>query len=102
MLKINRLTRLLMRFAPGVFMRCAAREQGVNPWSIDYAAKLFGKCERIDLHPLPSHSGRGFIIVLDNKLSLHFYQDGDSFYYDGCEIGEYEKGNVTIFDGLQE
>jgi len=100
MLKINWFTKLLMRFAPKIFLHHAAKEQGIEPRKIDYAMKLFGESSRIDIHPLPSHGGRGFIIVLDNKLSLHFYQDGDHFYYDGCEMGEYEKGDVTVFDDL--
>ncbi len=102
MLKINWFTKILMRFAPKTFLFHAAKKQGIEPQKIDYAMKLFGESKRIDIHLLPSRSGRGFIITLDNKLSLFFYQDGDHFYYDGCEIGEYEKGNVTIFDNVQE
>lgn len=102
MFKINCFTKLLMRFAPKTFLRCAAKEQGIEPQNIDYAMKLFGKSKRIDIHPLDSRSGRGFIIILDNKLSLHFYQDSDYFYYDGCEIGKYEKGDVTIFDNIKK
>lgn len=102
MLKINWFTKLLMHFTPKVFLRYAAKEQGIESEKIDYAMKLFRESERIDIHPLPSRSGRGFIITLDNKLSLFFYQDGDCFYYDGCEMGEYEKGDVTIFDNIQE
>jgi len=102
MLKINWFTKLLMRFAPKTFLYYAAKKQNIEPQKIDNAMKLFGESERIDIHLLPSRSGRGFIITLDNKLSLFFYQDGDHFYYDGCEIGEYEKGNITIFDNIQE
>lgn len=99
-LKINWFAKILMRFAPGIFLRYAAWRQGIGPRDIDYAAKLFGAGKRVEIHPLPSSGGRGFVIVLDNRFSLHFYQDGDHFYYDGCEIGEYEKGDVTIFDKL--
>jgi hypothetical protein len=100
MLKINWFTKILMRFAPKTFLLFAAKKQGIKPQRIDYAMKLFGGNSRVDIHPLPSQSGRGFIVILDNKLSLYFYQDGDHFYYDGCEMGEYEKGDVTIFDRL--
>ncbi len=102
MLKINWFTKILMRFVPKTFLRYAAEKQGIESQKIDYAMKLFGENSRVDIHPLPNRSGRGFIIILDNKLSLYFYQDGDHFYYDGCEIGEYEKGDVTIFDKIQE
>ena len=43
---------------------------------------------------------RGLIITLDQKFTLWFFQDGDHFVYDGFEIGEYEKGDVTIFDSI--
>lgn len=89
-----------MRFAPRLFLKYAAKEQGLSQKKIDQVMELFGDAKRIDIQPLSSRSGRGFIIFLDNKLSLHFYQDGDHFYYDGLEVGEYENGNVTVFDGL--
>ena len=101
MLKINCFTKWLIRFAPWMFLRYVAKKQGIGGQNIDYAWKLFTN-KRIDIHHLPSRYGRGFIIILDNKLSLYFYQDGDHFYYDGCEIGEYKKGEVTIFDNIQE
>jgi len=102
MFKINWFTKLLIKFSPKTFLRYAAKEQGIESEKIDQAMKLFGETERIDIHPLPSRSGRGFIITLGNKLSLFFYQDGDHFYYDGCEMGEYEKGDVTIFDKIDK
>ncbi len=100
MLKINWFTKLLMRVAPRFFFRYAAKEQGIDHRKIKYAIKLFSGAKRIDIQPLPSRSGRGFIIFLDNKLSLYFYQDGDHFYFDGFEMGEYGKGDVTVFDNF--
>ncbi len=100
MLKINWFTKLMMRLTPRTFLKYATRQQGLDRKKIDYAMKLFGESKRIDIQPLSSRSGRGFVIYLDNKLSLHFYQDGDHFYYDGLEIGEYENGDVTVFDSL--
>lgn len=100
MLKINIFTKIFMRFAPKNFLRYAARREGINDKKIIYADKLFNNIERIDIQPLSGAGGRGFIIYLDCKLSLHFYQEGDRFYYDGLEIGEYEKGEVTVFDRL--
>lgn len=98
---MNWSTKLLMRFAPQMFLRHTATKQGIDGRNIDYARKLFTS-KRIDIYPLPSRYGRGFIISLDRKLSLHFYQDGDHFYYDGCEMGKYKKGEVTIFDNIKE
>lgn len=58
---------------------------------------LFGKAKRIDFQLSKSNS-RGLIIILDQKLSLYFYQNGGSFKFDGYEMGEYDKGEVTVFD----
>ena len=58
------------------------------------------KSKRVDIFPLQG-GGRGFMLVLNQKDALYFYQNGDHFSYDGCEIGEYEKGDVTIFDHLE-
>jgi len=102
MIKVNLFTKIFMRLAPINFLRYAARQQGVDDKKIIYAFKLFDDTERIDIQPLPSAEGRGFVIYLDCKLSLHFYQDGDRFYYDGLEIGEYKKGDVTVFDHIEE
>lgn len=102
MIKINWFTKLLMYVFPKMFFRWAARHQGVDAKKIDNAMELFGNAKRIDIFPLPSRNGRGFVIILDKKFSLHFYQDGDHFYYDGFEMGEYKKGNVTVFDSLYE
>ena len=100
-LKVDWFTKLIMRFAPRTFLRRAAKKQGVDEDKIDYATKLFGDAKRIDIQPLSSRSGRGFVIYLDNNFSLHFYQDGDHFYFDGFEMGEYDNGDVTIFDKLE-
>jgi hypothetical protein len=100
MLKLNFLTKTLMRLAPISFLHYAARQQGVDDNKIDYAYKLFADAKRIDIQPLSGEGGRGFIVFLDCSLSLYFYQDGDHFYYDGFEIGEYGKGEVTVFDRL--
>ena len=100
MFKLNNFTRIFMRFAPKGFLRYVAKKQGLDDKKVKYAMKLFEGVERVDIQSLPSSSGRGFIIYLDNKLSLFFYQDGDHFYFVGLEMGEYDKGDVTIFDRL--
>ena len=59
--------------------------------------QLFRKAERIDL--IPSASGeRGFILILNKTIAFYFYQEHDHFRYDGFETGEYDRGEVTIFD----
>jgi hypothetical protein len=84
-----------------VAFKLFAKELGIANPVFDKARAVFGSAERIDLYPL-SGSQRGFILVLDLKTALYFYQDGDHFKYDGFEMGEYEKGNVTVFDNVAE
>ena len=98
MFKINWLTKLLMRYAPKIFMRYASREQSVDYQDLERAMKLFSQAKRIDFRPLSGMNGRGLIIFLDQKLSLWFFQDGDHFTFDGYEMGPYDKGEVTVFD----
>lgn len=45
---------------------------------------------------------RGFALVLDQQVALHFSQDGDGFVYDGYDTGDFAKGDVTILDDLPE
>ena len=80
--------RLLMRYA----VRRKLRE-------MDKAHDFFSESKKVDVVPLQSGQ-RGFMLIIDRKKALYFYQDGDGFCYDGCEIGEYKKGNVTIFDDI--
>jgi hypothetical protein len=90
--------RLLMRFSPKLFLRFHARKFGLHFRMIDTAQQLFQNTEMADIHPISGADGRGFVMVLDRRLSLWFFQDGDHFVYDGFEIGEYDKGDVTLFD----
>jgi|TARA_Y100000031_G_scaffold154904_1_gene204053 hypothetical protein len=89
-----------MKFAPKEFLRQAARKEGLDSKKVDSAMNLFKDAKRIDIQPLPSRSGRGFIITIDSKLSLFFYQNKDAFYFDGIEMGKYKKGDVSVFDKL--
>ena len=93
--------RLLMKFFPKLFMRMMARELGVNNIVFDEAHKLFSKVQRIDIFPRGGSDGRALTLILDRKTALFFYQDGDHFKYDGFEMGEYEKGDVYVFDRLE-
>ncbi|MEK7643989.1 MAG: hypothetical protein AAB390_01665 [Patescibacteria group bacterium] len=93
--------KLLFRIAPMLVMKMEARHLRIDSRKFELAEKLFGDAERIDVRPLAGVDGRGFIVTIDNGLSLFFCQDGDRFIYDGYEIGEYEDGNVTVFDSLK-
>lgn len=96
-IKFNWFTKLSLRFAPWNFFKYAAKEEGLNPKKIDWAEGLFRDSKRVDIQPLTERS-RGFIITIDNRLSLWFNQDGDCFKYDGFETGPYDNGDVTVFD----
>ena len=99
-MEIDWTTKFLIKFFPKLFLRRAAKKQGLDSARLDLAENLFRSCQRIDIQPLAGGS-RGFILTLDNKLTLWFYQDGDHFVYDGYEIGQYENGEVTVFDSLK-
>jgi|SRR6185503_11565303 len=89
---------LLLKFSPRLAFRYFARQRGIRNNAQEKMHEAFAQSERIDMFPL--QSSRGFMLVIDNRLSLWFYQNGDGFKYDGIEIGEYEKGDVTILDKL--
>lgn len=97
-LKINWLLRLALKFWPSLAMRFLSKQSGAN-WSLtNKLHRIFGQVNRVDI--TPTVSGRGFILILDKKISLYFYQDHNHFSYDGFEMGEYDGGDVTIFDNL--
>ncbi|HCQ63167.1 hypothetical protein A2193_03085 [Candidatus Azambacteria bacterium RIFOXYA1_FULL_42_37] len=90
----------MFKLWPGMAMMSMAKKMGIADPLFDEAQELFSKVRRIDV--LPSASGlRGFILVLDRKTALYFYQNGDHFIYDGFEMGRYEKGDITIFDNAK-
>lgn len=92
--------KIVMKFFPKLFLRMSADELGLDKKKIEYAYKLFEDA-KIHIEPLSS-SGRGFVITLDNKLTLWFYQDGKHFKFDGIEMGEYDNGEVTVFDDCKK
>ena len=92
--------KLLLKVWPKMAMKILAQEIGIKNIIFDKLHEVFAKSQRVDIFPAFSNS-RGFILVIDNQTALFFYQDGDKFVYDGFEMGEYEKGDVTIFDALK-
>jgi len=97
---ISWLDKLWLTLFPDSFLKSAIKKQGLDSRKLDWAVWLLGGSKRIDLSRTAG-PGRGFILTLDNKLSLFFYQDGDHFSFDGYEIGDYENGQVTIFDSIK-
>lgn len=99
-MKIKRLEKLLLFLSPKLGLKRLAKKMGIKKIVFDKAHELFFNVDRVDLIPLSSEN-RGFIMILDRQTALYFYQDGDHFSYDGYEMGEYKKGDVTIFDQLK-
>lgn len=91
--------KLLLKFWPRAAITLLARQQGIKDSPFGPFHDIFSSVERVDIIPYQSGS-RGFMIILDRHTALYFNQDGDHFVYDGFEVGEYDKGDVTIFDNL--
>ncbi|HYV33299.1 MAG TPA: hypothetical protein VE973_00420 [Candidatus Limnocylindria bacterium] len=92
--------KLKLKYFPMSFLAGYAKAQGVEDGIIDKLNEVFRNAQTIDI--IPTSAARGFIMVLDRKVSFWFYQNGDNFKYDGYEIGEYDKGDITIFDKLKD
>jgi len=98
--KITWLDKILLKFWPDQEMRRLAKRMKINQVVFEDLHEIFHKTETIDIFPVAGNS-RGFILVLDRQTAIFFYQDGDHFSYDGFEMGQYVKGDVTIFDDLK-
>lgn len=99
-MKIKRFEKILLLLSPKLGMKKLAKKMGIKNVLFDKAHELFSNVERLDIIPTQSET-RGFIMILDGQTALYFYQNGDHFSYDGYEMGEYDKGDVTIFDHLK-
>lgn len=97
-LKISWYDKLLVKFFPVQFFNRQTKKMGIDDKLIDLSFELF-QGKKIHIKPYRAGS-RGFIINLDNKFTLWFNQEGDHFVFDGFEIGEYDDGDVTVFDNL--
>lgn len=92
-------TRILLRVAPMRGMKRLSRGMGIDTRVAEKAHALFEGTQTIDIVPSRSND-RGFLLIINRQTALYFYQDGDHFAYDGFEMGEYDKGDVTIFDTI--
>lgn len=92
--------RLLWRFFPRLALRYFIGKKAIPFAKLDTLHSLLQDTRRFDIIPYsPQETGaRGFQLILDQKITLFFYQNGNSFAYDGYEVGEYEAGEVTLFD----
>ena len=81
-------------------MKNKKKKLNLDCMMINWSDNLFAD-RKIDICPLTGED-RGFIIFIDRKFSLWFYQKGDHFELDGNEFGPYDPGEVTVFDGLKK
>ncbi len=95
---VNWFDKFLLKHWPNIAMRHLANKMDIQNVVFDKLHEAFDGSDRIDI--FPTHGTRGFILILDRETALYFYQEGDHFKYDGFEMGPYEKGDVTIFDHL--
>lgn len=63
--------KIVMKFFPKLFLKMSAGELGLDEKKINFAYRLF-KNAKVHIELL-SGGSRGFIITLDNKLTLWFY-----------------------------
>lgn len=88
--------KMLFRLFPVTSLKYVAWKMGCS-FSFIGHGHIFFEGASVDIVPTKL-SVRGFRIILNNKLCLFFYQDGKHFKYDGWEVGEYEDGDITVFD----
>lgn len=98
--KVSWFTKLGLKYFPNTVLKNLAKDKNINNIVFDKLHDVFVKTNRVDIFPCKANS-RGFILVLDKETALYFYQDGDHFVYDGFEMGEYDNGDVTIFDQIK-
>ncbi|MFW6110276.1 MAG: hypothetical protein ACOC6Q_02525 [Patescibacteria group bacterium] len=89
---IRKLHRTFMLWFPHKYFKYASKFFDLTPEKIESTWILFGNTDRFEIFPNDSKKGRGFVLVLDNRLALFFLQHGDAFRYNGMEMGKFKKG----------
>lgn len=91
--KINTLVwwkRVLLKYFPRTMLKLYAWKLGINEDAIDWSDRLFAG-KHIQVTPLTKSSLlEGYIMTIDQKMTLWFYKEGNGFVYDGFEMGEYD------------
>lgn len=78
-------------------MKFMAKKMGVENPKFDRAHDVFADVGRVDIHPFKA-GARGFALVLEGRTALYFIQEDDHFIYKGYEMGDFDKGDITLFD----
>lgn len=79
----------LLGRSPGDALRIASQLEGLPPDLFAQADEVFSSARQIEFCPIGTKQKPGWMIILDQKLSLWFYRQDDHFVYDGFEIGDY-------------
>lgn len=74
---------------PTAAFEFASQLEGLPPDLFSEAHKVFSSVKRIEFYPIDTDKEPGWMIILDQKLSLWFYQKDNNWTYDGFEIGDY-------------
>lgn len=94
---------LFFMLSPGFLYAKYLRKQKYANRKFDDIMSVF-EDKRIDFLPGIESGYRGFRLILDNKTSLEFIQNGDHFEFDTyiTSTHEYPKGNISILDDIKK
>lgn len=91
--------RFLDEYFPALVDAIAWMSGGAGYRNLSRLHRALSASERVDLIPF-DWGRRGFVVLLDHEVALHFTQDGDGFAYAGYDTGDFDAGDVTLFDDL--
>lgn len=98
--KVTLLNKILLKTNPKLAIKRLTSEMKIDSDKYEKLHEIFFNAKSIDFER-PNSGNRGLIITIDRSARLFFYQDGDTFNYDGFEYGKYNKGEVTALDSSQ-
>lgn len=88
---------MLLKTNPKLAIKRLTSDMGIDSDKYEKLHEIFFNAKSIDLER-PNSGTRELIITIDRNTRLFFYQDGNTFSYDGFEYGKYEKGDVSALD----
>lgn len=89
----------LFRSNPAAGFEFMASQNGLPASWPTQLQGIFDQAKRIDIIPMDNADHQGFIIILNQALSLWFYRKGNEYRYDGFEIGPYDQGSLDPAHG---
>lgn len=79
----------LISHQPTEAFQLASQLEGLSPDLYSKADKVFSAVNKIEFCHIGTTKEPGWLMILDQKLSLWFYQQDNGWIYDGFEIGDY-------------